>query len=65
MTQNRLKSKVAWLSVTAIIGFILGNYGLYSAIGLTDDTYRTLVDLVFVALSMFGVFNNPENVDGF
>jgi len=63
--QNRFKSKVAWLAVASVIGFVLGNYGLYEAIGLTDQTYQTLVDLVFAALAAFGVFNNPQNPNGF
>lgn len=63
--QNRFKSKAAWLAVAALLGFILGNYGLYDKIGLTDQTYKTLVDLIFAVLAAFGIFNNPENPDGY
>jgi len=63
--QNRLRSKAAWIAVAALIGFILGNYGLYDAIGLTDKTYQTFVDLLFAVLAAFGIFNNPENPEGF
>ena len=65
MKQNRLKSKVAWLAVASLIGFILGNYGLYDAIGLTNETYQQLVSMIFACLTAFGVFNNPTNKNDF
>jgi len=61
--QNRLKSKVAWLAVASLIGFILGNYGLYDAIGLTNETFQQLINLLFACLTAFGVFNNPTEAD--
>lgn len=36
--QNRIKSKAAWVAIAALIGFILGNYGLYETLDLTDET---------------------------
>lgn len=63
--QNRLKSKAAWLAVASLLGFILGNYGLYDAIGLTNETYQTLVSLFFACLTAFGVFNNPTDKNNF
>ena len=65
MKQNRFRSKVAWVSVAAVIGFLLGNYGLYDAIGLTNESYQLLVDLVLAALGAFGVWNNPTNQSDF
>ena len=65
MKQIRWESKGAWLAVAALIGFILGNYGLYDAIGLTNETYQTLVDLLFAVLINFGIFNDPTNKTGF
>lgn len=62
---NRLTSKAAWTAVAALVGFLLGNYGLYAKIGLTDATYKTLVDLIFVALAAFGIFNNPTDKENF
>jgi uncharacterized membrane protein len=63
--QNRLHSKVAWVAVAAVTGFILGNWGLYDAIGLTDATYQRFVDLILAALGAFGVFNNPTDAENF
>lgn len=65
MLQNRLKSKVAWVSILAIIGFILGNWGLYDQIGLTAESWQQLCDLLLAAMAAFGVFNNPTNQDEF
>lgn len=63
--QNRFKSKVAWIAIFALIGFLLGNYGLYNAIGLTEASYKALVDLIFAVLVALGVFNNPTDAEAF
>lgn len=63
--QNRLRSKAAWVAVASLIGFFLGNYGLYDVIGLTNETYQQLVNMIFACLAAFGVFNNPTNENGF
>lgn len=63
--QNRLKSKAAWVAVLAIIGFVLGNWGLFEVIGLTDETWQQLVELILAALAAFGVFNNPTDAQNF
>ena len=57
--QNRLNSKVAWIALFAVISFLLGNYGLYDAIGLTSEAFQTLLNLIFATLTAFGVWNNP------
>lgn len=63
--QNRLKSKAAWVAVFALIGFILGNWGLFDVIGLTNETWQQLVELLLAALAAFGIFNNPTESDHF
>jgi uncharacterized membrane protein len=65
MTQSRWKSKAAWVAVFALLGFFLGNYGLYDAIGLTNESYQMLVNLIFAVISAFGFFNDPTNKTGF
>ena len=65
MLQNRFVSKGAWIAVAALVGFVLGNYGLYDRIGLTNETYQTLVDLIFAVLTAFGIFNNPTDKANF
>ena len=63
--QNRLKSKAAWVAVLAIIGFVLGTWGLFEVIGLTNETWQQLVELILAALAAFGVFNNPTDAQNF
>lgn len=63
--QNRFKSKAAWVAVFALIGFALGNWGMYDKIGLTNETWQTFVDLLLAALAAFGVFNNPTDGTAF
>lgn len=63
--QNRFKSKAAWTAVFAIIGFILGNWGLFDVIGLTSESWEKFVELILGALMAFGVFNNPTDAEKF
>ncbi|GAB6174518.1 hypothetical protein JCM15765_39960 [Paradesulfitobacterium aromaticivorans] len=65
MFQNRLKSPVAWGALAALALFILKTYGLLSAIGLTEDSFKELTNLIFAAAAAFGILNNPTNKDGF
>lgn len=63
--QNRFASKTAWVAVAALVLFILKNYGLLAPLGLTEEAYKQLFDLVMAVLVAFGVFNNPTNSEGF
>jgi uncharacterized membrane protein len=63
--QNRLKSKVAWVAVAALVLFILKNYGLLAPIGLTENSFKELTDLIFAVVTAFGIFNDPTNKEGF
>ncbi len=63
--QNRLKSKAAWVSIIALILFILKNYGLLEGIGLTEESYKEFTALLLAVFTAFGVFNNPTDPDNF
>jgi uncharacterized membrane protein len=65
MTQSRWKSKAAWVAIFALIGFLLGNWGLFDKIGMTSDGWQTFVELLLAALAAFGVFNNPTDGENF
>jgi uncharacterized membrane protein len=65
MTQNRWRSKAAWVAMFALAGFLLGNWGLFEKIGLTNEGWQTFVELLLAALAAFGVFNNPTVEDRF
>ena len=65
MKQSRLRSRVAWVAVIALVLFLLKNYNLLTVIGLTEGNFKELTGLVFAALATFGFFNDPTNSDGF
>lgn len=64
-TQSRWRSKAAWVSVAALVLFILKTYNLLSPIGLTEDSFKELTTLIFTVAIAFGVFNNPTSKDRF
>jgi uncharacterized membrane protein len=61
--QSRFKSPYVWLSFLAVLTFILGNYGLYDYIGLTEDSLKTFVNLIMTAMISIGVLNNPSDAE--
>lgn len=61
MTQERLRSKVLWLGVISLVMLVMGNYGLYDAIGMTSDTFKAMADLVLGIFVTLGVVNNPKD----
>ena len=62
-TQNRLKSKVVWITVAAQL------LGVLVALGVITPTNSDLINKLIVAalevLVAFGVLNNPTTPDAF
>ncbi len=54
-----------WLSLAALVVFVLKTWGLLAWMGLTEDSYDQLVSLVIAALTAFGVLNNPTDKSSF
>lgn len=65
MTQSRWKSKVVWASIAATLLALLGNLGLYEAIGIAKEPLQYVVDAVLALLVAFGVLNNPTDAEHF
>ena len=63
--QNRLQSKVVWVSVASLVLLILKNYGLLDNLGLTVESYNEIVDSIVAILVLFGILNNPNSKDNF
>ena len=63
--QNRFKSKAAWVAVAALMLFILKNYGLLASVGLTENSFKELTNLMLAVISAFGIFNDPTTKDSF
>ncbi|MBW9155938.1 holin [Clostridium sp. FP2] len=65
MDKSRFKNVGLWVSIFAFIGLILGNYGLYSVIGLTAVSYKMLVDAFLGILTISGILSNPNSGTGY
>lgn len=59
--QNRFKSWALWLSVAGALWTILTAFGLTEQIGITESTFKTVLDAVGVILIGFGIVNNPTD----
>lgn len=62
--QNRFKSWALWVSVAGAIWTILTAFGLTEQIGISEGTFKTVLDAIGVILIGFGIVNNPTNPDG-
>lgn len=60
-SQKKWQSKYFWLAIASLISFVLGNYGLYDAIGMTNESFQKFLDLIFVALTALGIWNDSGN----
>ena len=65
MTQNRWKSKVVWAAILATLLTLLGDLGLYEAVGITKEPLQQVADAVLALLAAFGVLNNPTDAAHF
>lgn len=59
-TQNRLKSPVAWAALAALIFFVVKYW-----VGFEIPMFDEFVTLFIAAGVAFGVFNNPQNKNGY
>jgi len=62
---EKLKNYGLWVSVFSLIGLILANYGLYDAIGLTSESYQSIVNGVLGLLVAAGIISNPASGTGY
>jgi uncharacterized membrane protein len=56
--QNRLMSKVFWVGILSIIALTLKTFGVYT---IDDQLISKFVDIIFSALGLLGVYNNPTD----
>lgn len=59
--QERLKSKVLWIAIAAVLMLLLRNYDLYHYIGMEESVFATLVDMILGILVLMGILNNPTD----
>ena len=65
MMQNRFKSWALWVSVAGAIWVIMSTFGVTEAIGITESTFKTVLDAVGSILIAFGICNNPTDKENF
>lgn len=58
--QNRLKSKVLWMSVLALFYFIVKNW-----FNIEIPQWDMFVELLLAVLVAFGIINNPTDSNHF
>lgn len=63
--QNRFKSWALWVSVAGAIWTICSALGLTEKIGISEGTFKTVLDAVGVILIAFGICNNPTDKANF
>lgn len=59
--QDRLKSKYLWVAVISLVAMVLGNYGLYDAIGMTSDVFQNVANAVLNIAVLVGIVNDPTD----
>ena len=65
MKQERYKSWALWVSVAGAVWTIAAAFELPQMIGLTNETYITVLNAVGTMLIAFGIVNNPTDHDNF
>lgn len=63
--QNRFKSWALWLSVAGALWVIASSFGFSEKIGLTHETWTTVLDAIGSVLIAFGIVNNPTDSKNF
>lgn len=61
MEQSRWKSKVLWMAIIAQVVALLGMFGVYNLIGITQDWLQGVLTGVLELLVILGVVNNPTD----
>lgn len=61
MKQNRWKSKVVWLTIIALVLILGDNYNLWAVIGMTNEVFQKVADLILAVLVGVGILNNPTD----
>lgn len=64
-TQPRYRSVAAWASLLALVGLLLGAFGMYEKIGISGTQYETMTEMLLSCMVAFGILNNPTSKDTF
>ena len=59
--QPRWRSWALWLSVFGALWVILSAFGLPEKLGITEGTFKTVLDAIGTILIAFGIVNSPKD----
>lgn len=59
--QEKWRSKVLWLTIASAIAMLMTNYGLWDAVGMTNEFFTNFVNVVLLAFTILGIVNNPND----
>ena len=65
MKQNRFRSWAVGVSAIGAVWTILSAFGLPEVWGISDTTFKTVLDAIGTILIGFGILNNPTDADNF
>lgn len=65
MKQHRLRSWAVWVSAIGAVWTILSAFGLPAKWGISDGTFKTILDAIGTILIGFGILNNPTDSENF
>lgn len=63
--QSRFRSKAAWASLLALLGLLLGTFGVYEILGISGTKYEKISEMLLSTMVAFGILNNPTNKNSF
>lgn len=63
--KNRLRSRVAWAAIAALIVVVLTEFDVWQYIGITAEGFQHITVAIGAVLAAFGIFNDPTNREGF
>jgi uncharacterized membrane protein len=59
--KERLKSPVLWTSIASLVIILMGNYGLWDYIGMSEGVFRETINGILAVAVALGVVNNPTD----
>lgn len=63
--QSRFRSKAAWASLFALLGLLLGTFGVYEVLGISGTQYEKISEMLLSTMVAFGILNNPTDKSSF
>ena len=63
--QNRFRSWAVWVSAIGAVWVILSAFGLPEKWGISNETFKTVLDAIGTILVGFGILNNPTDKEHF